>query len=120
MSQQNAFKDIERIFHEPSRMAIMSTLLGQGAMSFTELRDACRLTDGNLSRHLSALEGLRAVKIHKSFVDAKPRTTVSVTDKGRDRFLRYLAALKTILEKADQAAGASAPFRGIRDRPATA
>ena len=47
------FDALERVFHEPSRMAILSALCTvRGGMPFTELRDRCGLTDGNLSRHL--------------------------------------------------------------------
>ena len=47
---------LERLFHEPNRLAILSALCtARNGISFTDLRDACRLTDGNLNRHLKAL-----------------------------------------------------------------
>ena len=49
---------LERLFHEPSRLAIMSALAAaeRAGLTFTELKEQCRLTDGNLNRHLAALE----------------------------------------------------------------
>lgn len=95
------YKDIEKIFHEPHRLAIVSELCGvtQG-LSFGDLKERCQLTDGNLSRHLSALEGEKVVKIEKSFVGAKPRTTVTLTTTGKRSFLEYLTALEQVLKAA--------------------
>ena len=95
---------LERIFHEPSRMAIMSALCASDeGLTFTELKDSCNLTDGNLSRHLKALEEAEAVRIEKTFVGVKPRTTVRLTATGLARFREYLNALEEVLEKARQA-----------------
>ncbi len=95
---------IERIFHEPSRMAIMSALCAaDDGLTFTELKDSCALTDGNLSRHLKALEEFGAVRTEKAFVALKPRTTVRLTQVGLARFREYLDALEDVLEKARQA-----------------
>ena len=43
------------------------------------------------------------VRIHKKFVNEKPRTTVSITRTGLDRFQEYLAALQAVLRTAQQA-----------------
>lgn len=97
----NPFEALEKIFHEPSRLAIMSALLGDSSgISFNELKEVCNLTDGNLSRHLSALEKSKVVEIGKTFVSNRPRTTVSLTPSGRESFLEYLAALEEVLLKA--------------------
>lgn len=96
---------LERLFHEPSRLAILSVLCAaRDGLSFTELRDACRLTDGNLSRHLKALEEDGVIKIRKAFVDDKPRTTVALTRDGLARFSLYLDALSFVLQDAKRAA----------------
>ena len=92
---------LQSVFHEPSRMAIVSELSAHtGGLSFAELKERCRLTDGNLSRHLAALDKARAVRIKKSFVGAKPRTTISLSEKGRREFLEYLSALEAVLKQA--------------------
>ena len=43
-------------------------------------------------------------RIQKVFVAARPRTTVILTDKGRNSFLQYLKALEKVLRKASKAA----------------
>lgn len=99
--QENPYEGIKSIFHEPNRLAIMSALCNaEDGLTFNELKEECALTDGNLSRHLKALEEARAIRIKKSFVRSKPLTTVSLTDRGREQFLDYLLALEEVLKKA--------------------
>ena len=98
---ENPYNAIKVIFHEPSRLAILSFLCQSAeGRSFNELKEECSLTDGNLSRHLKALEDAKVVRIRKTFVKSKPLTTVFLTDRGRERFLEYLQALEEVLAKA--------------------
>jgi len=47
-----AYSGLERIFHERGRLAVCTCLVANPhGMRFTELQDACALTDGNLNRH---------------------------------------------------------------------
>lgn len=96
------FSGLEKIFHEPNRLAIMSSLCAAGAegMTFNGLRGELDLTDGNLSRHLKALEEAGMARMDKQFVDAKPRTTVFTTDAGWDAFVDYLNNLEQALKTA--------------------
>jgi len=92
---------LEKVFHEPNRLSIMSVLCASGKeMAFNEIKEACNLTDGNLSRHLKALEEAGVINISKKFVDNKPRTTVTISSSGLERFHEYLKALSEILNKA--------------------
>jgi DNA-binding transcriptional ArsR family regulator len=101
---ETAHEVLEKIFHEPSRLAIMSALCAaENGLPFVGLRNACRLSDGNLNRHLKVLEEARVVNISKRFVKNKPLTTVKITERGLQRFQEYLAALSQILEEARQA-----------------
>lgn len=97
------FDALERIFHEPNRLAIMSALAAAaGGLAFTDLRERCRLTDGNLNRHLRVLEESGAIKIAKTFVQDKPRTTISLSAQGVQRFQQYLEALTRVLKQAQK------------------
>ena len=73
-----------------ARLGILETLSGEGAISFSDLKAVCGLTDGNLVAHLRVLEKLNFVVSSKCFVDKKPRTTYTVTLKGEEN----LKALK--------------------------
>lgn len=96
---------LERIFHSPIRMAILSNLCsaGKGGLTFTELKQACDLTDGNLNGHLAALIADNVVKVTKEFIGLKPRSTIFLTKTGLDRFSEYLDALHVALKTAKAA-----------------
>jgi DNA-binding transcriptional ArsR family regulator len=99
--QINPYSALERVFHEPNRLAILSALCTESdGLTFNTLKEECQLTDGNLSRHLRALEDQKIIRIKKSFVRNKPQTTILLTDHGRDRFIEYLQALEAVLKKA--------------------
>jgi len=101
IQNDNPYEALEKIFHEPNRLAIMSAVCAADeGLSFNELKESCNLTDGNLNRHLKVLEEAGAVRIEKKFIDAKPRTTVIITGTGLDRFNEYLSALSEVLKKA--------------------
>jgi len=105
-SPDNPYSRLERIFHEPARLTIMSQLLGAiDGVTFVQLKDTCGLTDGNLSRHLTALERAKAIRIDKSFAGHRPQTTVCLSKQGRDDFMAYLQALEAVLlDAADKVA----------------
>lgn len=101
---ESVFGALEKIFHEPNRLAIMSAVCAADAgVTFGELKETCGLTDGNLNRHLKVLVDAGAVTVSKEFVDNKPRTTITMTKEGLQRFSEYLGALSAVLEKAREA-----------------
>lgn len=98
---ENKMAQIDTLIHQPVRLKIMSSLVGLGKnehVYFTYLRKLLKLTDGNLGSHLTRLENAGYVKIEKTFVDRKPQTLVSATEKGRDAFAEHIAALKEIVD----------------------
>lgn len=114
---------LERIFHSPVRMAIVSALAAadKAGLTFSELKDTYGLTDGNLSGHVTALVEDDIVKIKKEFVANKPRTTITITRTGVDRFSQYLDELNSALKAAKAAlpaatrkAAAPAGARAVR------
>ena len=89
---------LKGVFHEPSRMAIVTMLCGsEDGCTFAELKAQCGLTDGNLNRHLKALAEADAVRLLKTERRTRPCTIVFITDTGREHFLAYLRTLEQIL-----------------------
>lgn len=103
MSQPVRPEDFDAVIHERVRLAIVAALAVTREMSFSELKGALALTDGNLSAHARALEDAGYVTLSKTFRERKPHTTLRLTPSGRDAFRRYLDALRRIVE---QGAGA--------------
>ena len=89
--------EIDALIHERARLGIVSALAVTPEMTFTELKDALSLTDGNLSVHARVLEAAGYLKIDKTFVGRKPRTTMSLTRKGRAAFRQYVEQLQRIV-----------------------
>lgn len=100
-NEDRPIPDLDRVFHEPSRLAILTVLCGSPAgLAFSELKDECGLTDGNLNRHLRTLQEAGVVVVHKGFVGSRPRTTIVMTDSGRQQFVRYLQSLEETVQRA--------------------
>ena len=103
-----AYIGLERIFHERGRLAVCTCLVTHpDGLSFTELQEACGLTDGNLSRHLSALADMDIVAVSKESGGGRPTTICRITRSGRTRFLAYVDELESVVrdvhERADVA-----------------
>jgi DNA-binding MarR family transcriptional regulator len=93
--------ELDNIIHQPVRLRVMSALVALEPgeqMDFVYLRNLLKVTDGNLGAHLAKLEEAGYIRIEKTFVARKPRTFISTTDKGRDAFAGYIAALKQIIK----------------------
>jgi predicted ArsR family transcriptional regulator len=120
----NPFAALQRVLHEPHRLALVSALAAAvDGLSFNELKETCDLTDGNLNRHLKALEDEGIVAQRKSdSAKGRPRTTVTLTSAGRRRFVKYLETLEEVLAQAAASVGAEPARRagGLFPRPSRA
>ena len=94
------FLQLDRVIHERGRLAIMSMLAASPELSFTELRDALEMTDGNLTTHVHTLQEAGYVSIAKSYRNRRSLTTVSLTAAGRQAFANYVALLEQIVQQA--------------------
>ena len=95
-----SFQQLDKVIHEKSRMAIMSMLAASTELSFTELRDALNMTDGNVTTHIRTLQKAGYVAVSKTFQDNRPLTTCTLTVPGRKAFGNYVALLEGIVQKA--------------------
>jgi len=93
------FLQLDRLIHEKGRLAIMSMLAASPELSFTELRDALGMTDGNLTTHIKALQQEGYVSVTKSFKEKRPLTTCSLTAAGRKVFAEYINLLEQIVRQ---------------------
>ncbi|MGD2178955.1 MAG: transcriptional regulator [Anaerolineae bacterium] len=59
--------DVDRLVHEPARLAIMAVLSACKTADFTYLLNATGLGKGNLSSHLTRLKDAGYVSITKGF-----------------------------------------------------
>ena len=93
------YLQLDRVIHEKGRLAIMSMLAAAPELSFTELRDALAMTDGNLTTHIRALQEEGYLAVAKSYQNRRPLTTCSLTPPGRKAFAGYINLLEQIVRQ---------------------
>ncbi len=93
------YLQLDRVIHEKGRLAIMSMLAASPELSFTELRDALGMTDGNLTTHIRSLQETGYVSVAKSYQNRRPLTTCSLTAPGRKAFREYVNLLEQIVQQ---------------------
>jgi DNA-binding MarR family transcriptional regulator len=91
------FKELNPILHSQLRLAVMSLLVKNSNMDFTEIKSKTKSTAGNLSVQLKKLETAGYIKITKSFKNNYPNTKVEISPKGLDAFDEYVKALRDYL-----------------------
>ena len=115
-----AYDGLDRVIHEHARLSVLTSLIthAQG-LTFSELKQLCALTDGNLSRHLQVLEEAGLVTIFKGIEHNRPLTLCRITSQGRKRYIEYLSVLERVLTDAETAVnGASVAHTGEKPTPA--
>jgi DNA-binding transcriptional ArsR family regulator len=83
------FPEIDRIVHEPARLAILTVLSACRSADFLFLQNAIGLSGGNLSVQLTKLEEAGLARIRKEIVGKKTRTTASLTARGAKQIAAY-------------------------------
>ena len=94
-----AFLQLDRVIHEKGRLAIMSMLAASPELSFTEMRDALSMTDGNLTTHIRTLQEAGYVSVAKTFQNNRPHTSCSLTAAGKKAFTNYINLLEQIIQQ---------------------
>src|SRR5215475_10002728 len=113
-----AYDGLDRVIHEKARLSVLTSLAAHPkGLAFGDLKQLCRLTDGNLSRHLQVLEEAGLIEIHKGHDHNRPLTVCRITAEGRRRYLDYLKVLEQVVHDAAHAAK-SASFGLRRLKPA--
>ena len=93
--------ELNKAFESRIRLGIMSVLLVNDWMEFTELKEILQVTDGNLASHLSALEKQQYIQVRKQFIGKKPNTSYAVTHAGQKAFDHHLNALEQLIKTRD-------------------
>ncbi|MDR6517188.1 winged helix-turn-helix domain-containing protein [Chryseobacterium camelliae] len=88
---------LNKEFESRVRLGIMSVLMVNDWVDFSEMKSLLEITDGNLASHSNALEKSEYIEVKKEFVGKKPRTSYRVTQKGREAFTEHLNALEKLL-----------------------
>ena len=101
-----AYDGLDRVIHERARLSLLTSLITHPkGLSFSELKEYCALTDGNLNRHLQVLEESKLVTVVKRYDNQRPQTLCKITPLGRRRYLEYLEVLEQVILDGSRAPG---------------
>ena len=89
--------DLDRLIHERIRLGIVNALAVNESLTFTELKQFLRTTDGNLSVHARKLEDAEYIACTRSFEGRLPKTEYRLTDTGRRALDHYLAHMEALI-----------------------
>jgi DNA-binding transcriptional ArsR family regulator len=103
---------LDRLIHEPGRLAILTVLSSVQSADFVFLQRATGLTKGNLSSHLTKLEEAGLVAIEKRFVRKKPNTNVALTPLGKQRIASHWEQLERLRDFSPPAQPATSSSSG--------
>jgi DNA-binding transcriptional ArsR family regulator len=95
-----SFPELNRLIHEPARLAILTVLSACRSADFLFLLRATGLSKGNLSVQISRLEEAGLVTVEKRIKKKKTLTTISLTRTSRNELARYWQTLDQIREQA--------------------
>lgn len=112
---------LDKLIHEPARLAIVSALAACHAADFLYLQRLTGLSKGNLSAHLSKLQDADIVIIDKSFVGKTPRTSVRLSPGGKAAVQAYWSRMEALRQQAERwrpaEDGDRAPIQGSLTEP---
>ncbi|WP_134324097.1 transcriptional regulator [Cumulibacter soli] len=95
---------LDKIIHEPARLALVTVLSVRDGADFTFLAGAANLSRGNLSAHLGTLEDAGIIAVTKQFAGKRPQTWVVLTEHGRKAVHDYWDRMGAWRDQLDTAA----------------
>ena len=88
---------LDRLIHERMRLGIVSALAANQSMTFNDLKELLKTTDGNISVHTRKLEEAQYITCTKSFDGRIPKTEYRLTAAGRRALLSYLDHMEALI-----------------------
>lgn len=91
---------LDNLIHERIRLGIVSALAANESLTFSELKDLLKTTDGNVSVHARKLEDAEYITCTKSFNGRVPKTEYQLTATGRQALEQYLDHMEALIHAA--------------------
>lgn len=89
---------LDRLIHERLRLGIVSALAVNESLTFNDLKELLKTTDGNLSVHARKLEEAEYITCNKFFDGRTPKTEYRLTTAGRRALERYLDHMEALIQ----------------------
>ena len=95
---QPTFPVVDRVIHEPARLAILTVLSACESADFTFLQSATGLSKGNLSVQLTRLDEAGLISVERVLDRKTTRTSAALTRRGKQQLGDYWLTMKKIQE----------------------
>jgi DNA-binding transcriptional ArsR family regulator len=99
LSDPQAILDLDRMVHEPARLAILTVLASAEEVGFLFMQRITGLSKGNLSSHTQKLEAAGYLETVKVFQGRIPVTSFRITRDGQLALHAYHKQLRALLPK---------------------
>lgn len=96
--------ELDNLIHERMRLGIVSALAANASLTFSELKELLKTTDGNISVHARKLEEAEYIACKKSFDGRVPKTEYRLTALGRRALEQYLNHMEALIRAARERA----------------
>ena len=102
--ENSVYEALDSVLHQPIRTRIAAFLAARGEATFSELKQALKLTDGNLEAHMKKLTQTGYVDVRKE-ADVRQEskrkralTFYSLSNHGKEALSAYVQALSGLLK----------------------
>jgi DNA-binding MarR family transcriptional regulator len=92
--------ELDNLIHERIRLGIISALAANESLTFSQLKELLKTTDGNVSVHARKLEDAEYIACTKSFEGRIPKTEYRLTGIGRQALEQYLDHMEALIQAA--------------------
>jgi DNA-binding PadR family transcriptional regulator len=79
------------------RLGIVSALAANESLTFNDLKNLMRTSDGNLSVHARKLEDAGYITCNKTFEGRVPKTEYKIAPAGRQALTQYLNHMEALI-----------------------
>ena len=99
----------DQMISAPCRLGILATLIPGLPVTFTEMKEATSLSDGNLHVQTRKLSEVGYINISKTARGRRTVTEFRITELGRERLRLHVMKLQRILDGASSAEDVARP-----------
>ncbi|HEX5199227.1 winged helix-turn-helix domain-containing protein [Paractinoplanes rhizophilus] len=99
--QAHPVNGMDDIVHQRVRLGILTIAHEARRVEFGYLRTQLDLTAGNLSKHMSVLEGAGLVEVEKGYEGRRGRTWITLTPAGHAALTAEIERLKQLISRVE-------------------
>lgn len=94
---------LDPLLHQPARTQLIAFLSARGEATFSEIKKALEVTDGNLGAHLNKLVEAELIASKENEGSSRTQTVFFLTALGQARLAEYILHLSKLMEMSNGA-----------------